>query len=118
MQINNEIEKINDLIIKTNFVNLIQNYENKINNLINERIFLYSEIENQSTNLVLNKEYISNFIEYWFNMITNPMKIWQNSDSKTRQLLIGVVIGIQIFYNKKWCFSTPQIPLILKLINT
>lgn len=101
-----KIEKLYNLILSTESEEILVLHQQKLNSLIAEKKQLEIEIINPQTSEI-DLDWLLN---YTLPLLQNPYKLRVEGDITTKRLIPGVVLGWEIYYNKKTGITTPKIP--------
>lgn len=102
------------MIGKLSIPSLIQKQEENRLFLDTEKNSLKNSIETSWTSKQSFEKLISNYLS----LLQDPTKIREEHDIKSKQLLIGVLIGSKIEYKKNQGFKTPDLSRLHLLFDT
>lgn len=111
--IQQEIERVQERIFNSEQNDLIQIYEKKLLQLSQEKESLQEQID-PDNQLKID---IPNLITNTSAIIANPLLVREKQDHKLKRLLLSLVFGDEIFYNKKTGIQTPRISLIYSALK-
>lgn len=114
-EIDNKIDKVMKLILKTRSERMIENYENEIIDLEDEKAQIIIKLESKKWEKQIN---VDEIITNTKTLLTNPWFIRDLWDPLLQKMLIWVLFNNKIFYNKKSGFQTPEIPLVYSLLSS
>ena len=108
-EIENDIKKVMQLIRKTQSDKMIENYENEIITLEDEKAEILVKIGGKKNEDTID---IDELISNTKAILRNPSFIRELWDIQLQKLLLWVLFNGKIYYSKDLGFQTPEIPLI------
>ena len=108
-EIENDIKKVMQLIRKTQSDKMIENYENEIITLEDEKAEILVKIGGKKKEDTID---IDELISNTKAILRNPSFIRELWDIQLQKLLLWVLFNGKIYYSKDLGFQTPEIPLI------